>query len=615
MPDDKIKISALPSALSLNNTDEMPVVQESGGSKTTKRSTVQALGSHIAETMNFSSELETTANSLVGAINEAASDKNLADQYSNLNTYEVGDFVIYKTVLYKCITAVTVPEDFDSTKWTVAKVSDLVGADMQDYYTKEEVDEIVDKIAVPILSPNLLDTNNFTQGKYLYEGILYDNANMFVTDYIPCTEGDVLHYQYTNSSDARVDANDTGESTFRFVEAYDSNNNYISGSVKSIKKTYTAPVGTSYVRVTIQYQQYNNTNFKDCAIVKYVGEIYPFIPYGEVWKVQLAPNLVTNYNKTQFGQYRGVDLTVSKKLFDTSIKAICLNASIQFSSFTSFRVGLKNVDGLSDNFYAEVDSSKLYLYDYGYNNPQTTEYAHGLTISNDLTIKVVSDNTGKYTISISSMGVIYEAPAFYPTRSSLCQPYCLGSVVGSGSFTAFAKDIDKPIWLFGDSYLGYSTSRWLFYLLTKDKPQKVLFDGFGGEGSVQSIRSFKALLEMGTPKYVVWCLGMNDGSDGDTPSTAWKNAIDELKTICDEVGIKLLLATIPTVPNINHEKKNAWVRNSGLQYIDFASAVGANSSGVWYSGMLYSDNVHPTDLGAVALYYQAITDCPQLMMS
>ena len=128
MPDDKIKISALPSALSLNNTDEMAVVQDSGGTKTTKRSTVQALGSHIAETMNFSSELETTADSLIGAINEAASDKNLADQYSNLITYEVGDFVIYKTVLYKCVTAVTVPEDFDPTKWTVAKVSDLVGA-------------------------------------------------------------------------------------------------------------------------------------------------------------------------------------------------------------------------------------------------------------------------------------------------------------------------------------------------------------------------------------------------------------------------------------------------------------------------------------------------------
>lgn len=140
MPDDKIKISALPSALSLNNTDEMPVVQDNGGTKTTKRSTVQALGSHIAETMNFSSELETTANSLVGAINEAASDKNLADQYSNLLTYEVGDFVIYKTVLYKCITAVTVPEDFDPTKWTVAKVSDLVGADMSNYYTKSETD-------------------------------------------------------------------------------------------------------------------------------------------------------------------------------------------------------------------------------------------------------------------------------------------------------------------------------------------------------------------------------------------------------------------------------------------------------------------------------------------
>ena len=444
---------------------------------------------------------------------------------------------------------------------------------------------------------------------------MYDNTNMFVTDYIPCTSGDELHYQYTNSSNQRVDSNDTDALAFRFVEAYDSNKNYISGSVNSSKKIYTAPEGTAYIRVTIQDSLYNNASYKDCAIVKYVGEIYPFIPYGELWSVQLKPELIPNYTKTQYGQYKGVVYAVANKLFDTSIKSICLCATVQFTAFTSFNVGLRNVDGQSNNFYAKVDSTKLYLYNYGYNNPQTTEYEHGLTIANGLTVKVVSDNTGKYTISISSMGVIYEAPAFYPVRSSLCNPYCLGVVTGSVSFTAFAKDIDKPIWLFGDSYLGYGTNRWLFYLLTKDKPQKVLVDGYGGEGSTQSLKSFKALLEMGTPKYVVWCLGMNDGTDSTTPSSYWKNAVDKLKSICDEVGIKLVLATIPTVPNISHEKKNEWVRNSGLQYIDFASAVGAQSDGTWYSGMLSSDNVHPTDAGAVALYYQAITDCPQLMES
>ena len=73
MPDnDKMKISELPSALVLDNTDELPVNQGGAGSRTTKRASVAVLGSHIAETMQFSSELQTADKTLVGAINEIA---------------------------------------------------------------------------------------------------------------------------------------------------------------------------------------------------------------------------------------------------------------------------------------------------------------------------------------------------------------------------------------------------------------------------------------------------------------------------------------------------------------------------------------------------------------
>lgn len=73
MPDnDKMKISALPSALVMDNTDEFPVNQGGEGAKTTKKATVAVLGSHIAETMAFSSELQTQDKTLIGAINEIA---------------------------------------------------------------------------------------------------------------------------------------------------------------------------------------------------------------------------------------------------------------------------------------------------------------------------------------------------------------------------------------------------------------------------------------------------------------------------------------------------------------------------------------------------------------
>jgi len=54
--------------------------------------------------------------------------KNLANEYSASRTYEVGDYVIYEDDLYKCITAVSTAEPFDSNKWDECLVTDELGS-------------------------------------------------------------------------------------------------------------------------------------------------------------------------------------------------------------------------------------------------------------------------------------------------------------------------------------------------------------------------------------------------------------------------------------------------------------------------------------------------------
>ena len=51
-------------------------------------------------------------------------DHTIAPAYSNQLTYAVGDLVIYDHKLYRCITAVSSAESFDSNKWVQASVSD-----------------------------------------------------------------------------------------------------------------------------------------------------------------------------------------------------------------------------------------------------------------------------------------------------------------------------------------------------------------------------------------------------------------------------------------------------------------------------------------------------------
>ena len=41
----------------------------------------------------------------------------VSDEYSATNTYAVGDYCIHENILYKCKTAITTGEAFDSNKW------------------------------------------------------------------------------------------------------------------------------------------------------------------------------------------------------------------------------------------------------------------------------------------------------------------------------------------------------------------------------------------------------------------------------------------------------------------------------------------------------------------
>lgn len=51
----------------------------------------------------------------------------LGNAYDNTQMYAVGDLVIYNNKLYKCITAITQPEDFDSAKWVEVSITEAFG--------------------------------------------------------------------------------------------------------------------------------------------------------------------------------------------------------------------------------------------------------------------------------------------------------------------------------------------------------------------------------------------------------------------------------------------------------------------------------------------------------
>lgn len=71
--------------------------------------------------MKLNEDAADQANTDIGTV-----DLNFAAGYSNLSTYDVGDIVTYNKRMYQCDIAVTIPEAFDSGKWSYYRVSNAI---------------------------------------------------------------------------------------------------------------------------------------------------------------------------------------------------------------------------------------------------------------------------------------------------------------------------------------------------------------------------------------------------------------------------------------------------------------------------------------------------------
>lgn len=265
--------------------------------------------------------------------------------------------------------------------------------------------------------------------------------------------------------------------------------------------------------------------------------------------------------------------------------------------------------------WIEINNTKLIVHNYT-NSDSTVEYEHDLTIQDYLFVKIFVD-IAKATVVIYSNGKSFK-------QSDVAWNSCNGdyfaqsvnSTLTDCVFTWASPDFRKSVWVFGDSYVGLNNpARWAAQLRNNGFAENVLINGYAGESSPSAVTALtNSLNHYGQPEKLIWCLGMNDGADSNnTPSTNYSNGITQVKSLCDNYDIELILATIPTVPSQNNEAKNNFVRTSGNRFIDFAKSVGATSTGEWFSGMLSSDNIHPTESGAIALYNRALADCPELI--
>lgn len=243
--------------------------------------------------------------------------------------------------------------------------------------------------------------------------------------------------------------------------------------------------------------------------------------------------------------------------------------------------------------------------------------AHGISIADYLYILIDTDDQNNAKISVMSNGkrVEHTVAGWNGWQG---QVYAVtASALTYHRLTWTCSDLNRPIWVFGDSYLSKTSTERYGYYLHEWGYDKFLACGYPGAGSNAVITSFSELLKITQPKYIIWALGMNDPDSESAINQTWLECAESVLTACKSLNIIPIFTKIPNAKAgdtlYNHSFKNAWIDENVERFVNVPLAVGAQANGTWYDQLAEDNGIHPSWRGAQAIAYQFVADIPELM--
>ena len=465
---------------------------------------------------------------------------------------------------------------------------------------EEHVDTLVDVFTDDIKnSPNLANPELFVKNAYtLSNGTLGQNSKYFVTDVISVKPGDKIQ------SNTRA----------RFLATYDINGVFMENRYPDTlieNEVYIVEDGVYGVRYTFWTEDISN-------IMVYLGEEYmTYEEFGIYYKSPLT-DVVKNALPSNSMVGNNADNVTTDKLLSGNIlelsdfpnnlkKGTCLTFYCNFDSFDTIEIG-KGGEGVYRSDWIKIDGTNITLVHHENSlpveNKETIE--HGLNISKFIGITISCDDEGVAHINFITFGGYFKWDVNIGYEFNGTPFVRAGSDITNVTLSATNVNFRKPVWLFGDSYFGVGNNRVIGQLKNLGY-FNFLVDGLASQGSNSALGELEKCLKFGTPKYLVWCLGMNDSDD------SYKTVLNKVRSITKDNGITLIAMKIPSVPTRLHEGKNDYIESIGIRYVDSYTAVGAISDGTWYDGYLDGDKVHPTSKGATAIAMRILIDVPEIL--
>lgn len=462
-------------------------------------------------------------------------------------------------------------------------------------FNKFITDNIKDDIFVRTDIPSIIQPTEIYQGKFIDPDYHYlrDNESFDVIEYsVASYPQGIINIPYTYAKGASYLGYMFKNQNGTVIEF----GNYVG------KETFEIPLDAS----TFWFSANANTNNPNI-------EIYAVAPINEV-----VDRIREGLSPITAGVFKGYadSLTSNQSINLQDVPDLSNNYLLNFyANIESMgRIRLQHGSAAYSIGAIEVDDTNVYCYDNSNGTTLVKTVAHNVTISKFVFIQVEFKNSyPDLMVRISSDGDAFVELDIHNAYWNGGNGTTLAKVI-SGTFTnanfSFGGNAWlRPTWIFVDSYGDY----WPPYLVAIGM-KNFLRDGYSGRNSTQALTSLKLELKLQSPKVLLWCMGMNDEDGTSTINQNYKNVLDEIISICINKKIKLVVTTIPNTPTRKHTYKNAYIKSIGVDYIDVAKAVGADSAGSsWTTGYLSSDNVHPTAKGARVIAQAIITGMPCLM--
>lgn len=379
--------------------------------------------------------------------------------------------------------------------------------------------------------------------------------------------------------------------------------------------TFTTPAGCYYIRTSV-YNSYNNKVQIELGNTRTTYEPYnPVYKYLQPYEVAQTKSLLGTSRVSASADTLEANTPLELTDFPKFSHARTgITAVAYFTNFTDIYVGNNQTGGVA----VKVDNANVYFLidpNSGTENAWET-FAHGLTISTFLKVEIYVTKFGTVKVILFTNGGIKVINTTVNYSFNYVLMVKSSANLENVTISAVCGAFRCPVWAFGDSYFGESSPR-VGYQMRELGFKEVYWSFLSGGHGYNLEPDFELALNFGTPKFVVWAIGMNDADSDTAISATWLQHTEKLLAICVEKGITPIFCTIPNVPNNgnlrNHSFKNAWIKASGYRYIDTEAALGAQADGTWYPGMQSTDQVHPSVLGAQAIATQWLIDFPEVM--